>query len=646
MNSHYKRLKSILLNTPSSFWTGIIIITSLIVIVYYNTITSPFNFDDESEIVDNKSIRSLSNIPNRLTNIFSRPVLYATFTLNYYIGGFDPTGYHAVNIGLHVAVSILMYLIMWNITTHDGSTELAEVSRLTTKFMYRNFNNGIASPSARNDTARKGVIARGVAPKQSNSYLLPFLSAALFAIHPINTESVTYIVSRSSVLSTFFYLLSFLMFIKANKKRGKKQDARSKMQEARKKKFFSVFCLMSSVFCFVLAIGSKEDAVTLPAILLLYHFFFISKENGLKDYIKRYGWVLLSLTLLAISYPLLRYIRLGIIGTSEAKDIFTPFTYFMTGIKAIIYYYMKLLLLPINLNVDPDIRPAQIPDFYVISALSLIIALLIVVLRKKNKLLSFSLLWYFIALTPTSSIFPLNDAASEHRLYLPSVGFCIFIASCLFASSGVRMQRLKPVILVFIIFIFSTLTIKRNFIWGDEAMVWRDSTRKSPNKPRPYYNMAVSYEKMGLPDKAIWGFKGTLEHLRFREQPHFWTESHIRLAGIYVKKGLYMNAIPLYDRVLKIYPEKPEALNGIGVVNLKMNNFEKAKNILEKVIKIKPEYAEAHNNLGTVYARMGMPNEALTSFKKAIKIKPDYVEARLNYNIVKRMKDALPYTQP
>jgi hypothetical protein len=354
----------------SSFWTGIFIITSLIIIIYYNTITSPFNFDDEPAIIDNESIRSLNNIPNRLTNIFGRPVLYTTFTLNYYIGGLEPIGYHIVNIGLHIAVSILIYLIVWHTVIPPTPPLL----------------------------------------KGGRGDLAPFLSALIFAVHPINTESVTYIVSRSSLLSAFFYLLSLLMFIKANKERGKGKGARGKILS-------SVFCLLSSVFFFILALGSKEDAVTLPAILLLYHFFFISEEKTLKDYTKRYRWLILSFSILAISYPFLRYMRLGMIGVSEAEKIFTPFTYLITGIKVSVYYYMKLLLLPLNLNIDPDIRPLQFPNLSVVSALFIIIVLIIIVFRKRHGIFSFSILWYFITLLPTTSIFPLNDIASEHRVY-------------------------------------------------------------------------------------------------------------------------------------------------------------------------------------------------------------------------------------
>ncbi|MBI3813764.1 MAG: tetratricopeptide repeat protein [Nitrospinae bacterium] len=611
MNIHYKRLKSILLNFLPSFWAGIFIITSLIIIAYYNTIASPFNFDDEPAIIDNESIRSLSNIPDRITDIFSRPVLFISFTINYHIGGLDPTSYHVVNIGLHIAVSILIYLIVWHIVRGSG-------------FGVR--GSGFLNPQS---------------AIRNPQFQMPFLSAALFAIHPINTESVTYIISRSSVLSTFFYLLSLLMFIKGNKK-----ETEDRGQRTEDRLLFSGFWLLASCFFFILALGSKEDAVTLPAILLLYHFFFISEEKTLKDYLKRYRWVIISLALLAISYPLLRYIRLGIVGTSEAKYIYTPFTYLMTGIKVIVYYYMKLLLFPVNLNVDPHIISSQFSDFYFISAFIFIMALLVIILRKKNGLLSFSVLWYFIALSPTSSIFPLNDPATEHRVYLPAVGFCIFMAYCLITADRSRLQTLdisgkrsqgQTAMLLIIILLFSMLTIKRNFIWGDEAMVWKDSTKKSPNKPRPYYNMALYYEKMGLQDKAIWGYKKTLEHLRFKEQPYFWTESHLQLAAIYDAKGLYMSAIPLYERVLSIYPEKPEALNGLAVVYMKLNQFEKSKEMLEKVIRIKPDCAEAHNNLGTVYVRMDMIDEAFISFKKAIKIKPNYREAIMNLGILQKM---------
>ncbi len=354
------------------------LIALMILITYSNTFKASFHFDDNPAITDNPLIKrvTVDNIMWALRT--NRPVVNLSLMLNYQLSGLNVIGWHVFNIAVHIANASFVYmLILW--------------------------------------TLDMPVFARKYAEKAKRMALF---GALLFAVHPIQTEAVTYIISRTELLATFFYLATFLLFI----------------QGVRKKKFAYYIAAFFTSLC---SMASKEWAVTLPATLFLYDFLFLS-AGKMKTALSRWKvyiliavpWAVVANTLSAvITAP-----NASVGFNMETKRGLTAWTYLLTSFN-VLWTYIRLLFLPINQNIDYD-YPVARTLFEFPTLLSLIGHIAVVgtafwLYKKKNWLLiPFGVAWFYITLSPVQSFVPILDVIFEHRLYLPSIGFFLaFIAA-------------------------------------------------------------------------------------------------------------------------------------------------------------------------------------------------------------------------
>lgn len=389
------------------------------VLIYSNSFTAAFQFDDLPIIVENTQLRDLGNLPQILTS--QRGLTMATFALNYAIGGIDTTGYHAVNLAIHIINTALAYLLLLYTLRLIGSLEA---------------------------TARR----------------LSALAALLFAVHPVQTQAVIYIVQRMESLTSLFYLLALLLLVWASKATTKTKRT----------------ALYAGVaLSYLLAFYSKEIAYTLPAVVLLYDYCFIAK--GRVAGIARKWPMYAMLAVLFAAFTVTTIVPLGGFGdlsdesAADSKyaapkvkadlgkkeldysagfkvSTVTPKEYLYTQFNVMVYY-LGLLLYPANQNLDYDFPWArelmvapQVAEGTVLNTpvpppfVSLLILLgiagagayMIIATRKapesRKRAAGFFIFWYFIILSPTSSIVPIIDAIYEHRVYLPSLGFfAIFV---------------------------------------------------------------------------------------------------------------------------------------------------------------------------------------------------------------------------
>ena len=347
------------------------IIAVFILIAYSNTFTASFHFDDNPSIVENAGIKRLTwdNFISQFSG--TRPVVNLSLMLNYQLSGLNVVGWHIFNVGCHIANSIFVYLmILWTL--------------------------GLQSLSAKyGDRAKR----------------MALFGALLFGVHPIQTEAVTYIISRTELIATFFYLATFLFFIKGATTRK-----------------FSYY--IGAVLTSFLAMGSKEWAVTLPAVLVLYDFLFIS-EGKLQQVLSRWKvhisvmltWSWLAYNMMATK---LSGAGFGIVGQNNI----TPWTYLFTSFN-VLWTYIRILFLPIHQNLDYEYAWAQtlfeFPTLLSFAGHVAVVAACIWLYRKKGwTLIPFGVAWFYITLSPTQSFVPILDIIFEHRVYLPSIG--IFIA--------------------------------------------------------------------------------------------------------------------------------------------------------------------------------------------------------------------------
>jgi hypothetical protein len=393
------------------------LVAAVTLIVYSNTFNASFHFDGPPQIVENYDLRSLKNLPSII--IGHRGVTMATFALNYAVGGLNVVGYHIVNTVIHIVNGILVYLLVFfTLNIFQGSR--GEVDGLWSK-------------------------------------RIAIYSSLLFVAHPIQTQAVTYIVQRMESLASLFYLLALLFFIK-----GARASTRTKR----------AFLYGGVTVSYILGFYSKEIAITIPAVILLYDFYFIS-EGRIKGILSRWPLyaILMFLLLLFIVKTL---VPLGGFGdVSEASAGFSvkaisPLEYLFTQFNVLVYYIL-LLIVPVNQNLDYDfpiskglfetplVREGTIlnipipPPVVSLVILLAIVGFAIYLFARRGayntqcgRVVSFFILWFFIILSPTSSFIPILDVIFEHRLYLASVGFFVIFAIVfdgLFSWLGRRRNR-------------------------------------------------------------------------------------------------------------------------------------------------------------------------------------------------------------
>ncbi len=382
-----------------------ILIATVAVIIYSNSFYASFHFDDTPAIVENYAIHRFD-----LKEIFStssRPVLDLTFALNYYFGKLDVFGYHLVNLMLHIANGVMLYFILlWTINTPHPNLP-PQGGRA---------GEGVFSPV---------------------NFRVPLYASLIFIAHPIQTQAVTYIVSRSSVLATTFYLLAMLLFIK-----GFQANPTNSRNSMNSRNLYFIGAFLSSC----LGMGTKQEAATLPLILLIYDFYFISDGDWkmLKGHYKVHLAMFSTLAIvLYLSFSGLK----TYISFDYAKGVpmpqegtITSFQYFLTQLH-VIPYYIKLLFIPTNLNLDYDWPITKEIDFTTALFFVVLTSIIVIAIKlfRRAKLISFGIIWFFVTLSVTSSFIVIYDVIFEHRLYLPSIGFATVMAFMISKISTLRV---------------------------------------------------------------------------------------------------------------------------------------------------------------------------------------------------------------
>ena len=532
-------------------------------IAYWNSMSVPFQFDDYHTVLKNPEVRNLDSFFKEFSYLeISRPFLFFTFALNYKLSGLNVLGYHIVNLILHVLTAFVLYLILAK------------------------------------------TIASEPEGASSGLYIFPVISSLIFLVHPLATESVTYISSRSSVLSAFFYLSGIFIFIKAD-------NARKKIS------LYTILLLVS----YLLSIGSKEISVTFPAIILLYDFYFLSKGE-LKKIKEKFSFFYLPLLLITILLLLFKF-SYGLTLSSPDKTARGLFSHILSEIPASIYS-LKQFFIPTALNIDPDFRLISSPLDY---SFAISLAILIILLwisktlyhRSHSKLISFSILWFFTTLSPHYLI-RLQDIMSERWLYLSLVSLSFLITGLGLEISSLDKKKIRKAFFIvsFVVIVtFSILTINRNNAYQSELSLWEDTVKKSPLKPRPHLDLGVMYDEKGLYGKA------EKEYLKAIELNGDYAEAFHNLGIIYLRRKEDDKALEVLTRAITIKPDYGEAYNTLAILYSDKGDLSKAETLLLKAITFNKNYAVAYSNLGHILFNRGERKEAIVLYQKAISLDPD-----------------------
>jgi tetratricopeptide (TPR) repeat protein len=544
--------------------TYLFIIILLTTIVYFNSLKGSFQYDDRNLLTKDWITNLDSYAKNvNLSSFQNRPILLWTFAINNYLDSQNTYGFHLINLILHICVTILIFFI---------SIRLKYLIPVSNNFIKKDTLNLL---------------------KDKNSYTLffSFAVAIIFALHPLNTDSVTYISSRSSILAVFFYLLTVYLFTKV-----------MIPNQALSQRILLNLLIIPGIY---LAIASKLIAVSLPIILIIW-FIFI-KENRYPTKINKYLSTYKILLFLCVGGIILivsdKFLNILYSPKDQGLELFGRVPYFLIQIKVVIFYYLKQFVLPFNLNVDTGFPFTQIlSDWTIVFSIVITLGIIFMIIRWGNAWIKLGSIWFFISLAPTSTIVPLNDIAVEHRLYLPmSLGLCLI--------TGWFISQLKKenqsLMLIFIILISSVLVVKRNQVWTSEINLWSDSALKNPNSSRVHNNLGKAYFE-----------KGQLSRARIH------LEKSVSSIPEYVRTQFNIKNKNLLSKEKKI---RNKTLPNVKSWNSNINLF-------------RADFAEPHFNLASVYLNLGKLEEAETEYKSALHLKPDYYAAELGLGSVKNMK--------
>lgn len=549
----------------------LLLVVALGALAYSNTFQAPFELDDLESIAQNPAIRALANFLPGGPGIAFQPrrwVGYLTFALNYRLGGLDLAGFHLFNLSVHLGAALLVYALV----------------RLT--FRTPQLSGSRLAP-------RAGAAA--------------LLAALFFALHPVQTQAVTYIAQRLTSLATFLYLLALVLYAAARLR----QEGGGSAGKAR-------LLLTGSVVSGLLAMQTKEIAFTLPLVAALYEASFF------RGALRRRMSALLPLLLTLPVVPLGVLLRGGGSVTETAARFGAPglaqtdlsrLHYLLTQFRAVVTY-LRLLVLPVNQNLDYD-APLYTtffaaPVFFSFLVLVALFSLGVFLQRRSApselggsslgrdpalRVASFGIFWFFATLSVESSVLPIVDLVVEHRVYLPSVGLAAAAAVGILLlserTSSLFGGRLPLFASALALGTLAVATYQRNQVWGDSIRLWEDTAAKSPGKARPWYNLGTYLTDGGRPSEAI----------------------------------------PALNRALSLAPQNADAWHNLGRAYLMTGRGDEAVRAMTVAVRLKPDLDNAAVNLSAALINTGRHAEAVPLLESVRQRTPDWPEVRLNLGL-------------
>ena len=531
--------------------------------VYAPALNGEFLFDDEYLPF---SKPELQTAPLRLW-LGVRPFLMISYWLNYKVSGFEPFWFHVVNVFLHALNTLLVWLVVRRILGRVGESG-----------KHREFLAGFA--------------------------------AGLFLLHPIQTESVAYVASRSETLSIFFFLAAFTVFL------------------YRSDQTISLIRTVVVLVLFGLACSVKEHTIVLPGMLLLADYFFTTPHrlDGIKQNLKLYASTVVGGVLAVLA--LWRVLSTADSAGFKIQD-FTWYQYFFTQCR-VIWTYLRLYLLPIGQNGDYDYPVSHtIFEHGAIVALLglLVVTALACIYRKRFPLAAFGWLAFLLLLAPTSSVVPIRDVIVERRMYLPFIGLLLITLEFL------RRWRVSPVplgtVMALLLTISAVASYQRNQVWSSALAFWTDTTQKSPKKARAQFQLAFAQWRRGDCKSAVANY----EKVAALQTPDY---------RLLVDWALALDCFGKPDQAVAMLRQAAEIAPSaqihahIGWVYGKRNRHDEALAALIEAEKMNPAFETTFVYRGNIFAALGDLSTAATWYRHALALNPGNEVAQNSLAITER----------
>ncbi len=584
----------------------------LAVAAYHNSFEVPFLFDDVPSIVENPALdrpAALASVlgsgqPGGLTTS-GRPLLTVSFALNRAVSGDAVWSYHAVNLALHAAASLLLFGIV-------RRTLLLPPCRA-------------GSPG---EGGRVDVPKPAASPAAGHLLLAAWFSAAVWLLHPLQTESVTYIVQRAESLAGLLYLATLYTFIRGARRgtvppgdalRPGSTGVPPASTSRRAQNAGSPLWLPASVVLCTLGMAAKETLVTAPFVILLYDRTFLAGSLAGAWRARRGVYIGYAAALLVLAA--LVFSTSGRGGTAGFGAGVTPWQYLLTQCEAIVRYvaltaWPEPLVFDYGTALAPGIGAVAWQGLALCSALGLSVAL-----WRRAPALTFGGLAFFALLAPSSSVVPVaTQTAAEHRMYLALA----VLATGLVLGVARVAGRAFPLLLAALASAFGIMTVARNQDYASEVTIWADTAAKRPESARAHNNLGQGLYRAGRKSEAERAYRRALELRPDYADPHY------NLGVLLADRDEREAAISSYETALRLQPAYPQAENNLGNVLVAAGRAEEALAHYARALEWKPGFAEAENNWGNACLSLGRLEEAKRHLSRALELRPVYPEAHYN----------------
>jgi Tfp pilus assembly protein PilF len=534
----------------SRLWVWLFAAATIVAgMAYSPALNGPFIFDDYHLPFSNPNA---DNMPIAFWIGGVRPILMASYWINYQVSGTKTPSYHFLNLLLHAATAVVVFFLL---------QRLLKLARI-----------------------------------QGSIFLVSLFGAALFLLHPLQTESVAYVAGRSELISGFFLLGAWLVFLKHFENETKLGTA-------------VIILLLAGA-----AVLGKESAISLPAVLLLTDWYW--NPAGLREQIRSRLKLYLPIMIgglvagIAIIHSLSRSN-----AVLSVKGV-TPFRYALTECRVILTYF-RLFLIPIGQNGDwqiPFYRNLADHGAWLYAFGILILLGGIVLTYRRARLLSFGLAVFLALLMPTSSVVPINDALAERRMYVPIVGLIlagVAIAQCFRLDSA--MSRAAAIV---VLIVAATLTSQRSRVWGSDIAFWENVIEGSPGNSRAHLGLGDSYLFHGRYADALKEFEA-VERLDGASE-----KTILNRVLVYEYNHNYDLALDALHKVAAMHPTA-YVYTHIGYAEASFGRVNESLSAFNLALNLDPTYVPAFVERGNLYATIGDDDRAAADFQSALKLQPN-----------------------
>jgi tetratricopeptide (TPR) repeat protein len=551
-----------------------LLLVAAVFLVYGNALGNGFVIDDRAFVEQNPIIRDLANVPRMFTSGFwestsasvralYRPIVSVSYALNYAVGGLDPFGYHLVNVFLHAANTLLLFVLVYLLS-------------------------------------RRTLFSAAV--------------AAVFGLHPIGTDSVAWVAQRSELMAAFFALGALALYTLAFPPVGRRDSG------ARR----TVWLRVGSVVAFLLALLSKEGALALPGVLIIYDLAFRSSPGRWKRLAPYLGLTAVYVGAIQIAF--------GGPGAYQIEFVFNPLIQepagvrVLTGVK-LLGLGLSLLMWPVRLVADYSFDSLTLvnspwgPGVLAAGIGTLLLVGLLLLSWRRHRMLFFGLgvLCCYLGLLFVNALNPMASMFAERFLYMPSVGFaltCVGLADLVLRLVPRQREILGPLLLALVVLAFSVRVRSRNFEWHDNYTLLVSAADANPRSAWVQASLAGEHFERGDFQSA------RLHSLNATEIYPEYSRAYLNLGEAALAEGAYAEAVGHLSTAVRLSPRSSTAHSSLGLAYKELGDLAAAEEHYNRALEINPNSPLSLNNLANLAILQGARPRALALWQRALAIDP------------------------